>query len=196
MDNEEFHDIDISTSRNPRSPQLVREYDAADSFPEAWTETALGDQVFLHDMVVKQIDGTWVMLASYWDMGYLELDVDDPADATLIDDTDFVGDDPLTGFDPPEGNAHQAEYSADNKYILTAEEDFAAHRLTEVDSSARHVPRLADQRRRVADSPARRRPQRSDGLSATAAGHRRGRRHAGGRAQRRDAVPARVAAAR
>jgi Ca2+-binding RTX toxin-like protein len=49
-----------------------------------------------------------------------------------MSDTDFTTSDPLTGFDPPEGNAHQAEYSYDNKYIVTAEEDFAAFRVTEV----------------------------------------------------------------
>jgi Ca2+-binding RTX toxin-like protein len=60
------------------------------------------------------------------------MDVTDPANAAYMSDTDFTTTDPLTGFSPPEGNAHQAEYSYDNKYILTAEEDFAAYRLTEV----------------------------------------------------------------
>lgn len=133
VDNEEFHDIDIFDISDPRNPQPVREYDAADSFPAAWTETANGDNVFHHDMVVKQIGNRWVLLSSYWDMGYLQIDVTDPQNATLIADTDFTGEDPLTGIDPPEGNAHQAEFTNDNKYIVTAEEDFAAYRLIEVD---------------------------------------------------------------
>jgi len=29
-----------------------------------------GDAVFLHDMVVKEIDGVQTMLVSYWDGGY------------------------------------------------------------------------------------------------------------------------------
>ena len=154
MDNDEVHDIDIFDISNPRSPQPVREYDAADSFPEAWTETANGDNVFLHDMVVKQIDGRWVMLASYWDMGYLSSTSTIPPNATLIDDTDFIGDDPLTGFDPPEGNAHQAEFSYDNKYIVTAEEDFAAHRLIEVDVVGKATfDAAAGRRRRLPEQP-------------------------------------------
>ena len=72
MDNEELHDIDIFDISDPRNPQPVREYDAADSFPEAWTETANGDNVFHHDMVVKQINNRWTMLSSDWDMGYLQ----------------------------------------------------------------------------------------------------------------------------
>ena len=152
VDNEEFHDIDIFDISDPRNPQPVREYDAIDSFPDAWTETANGDNVLHHDMVVKQINNRWTMLSSYWDMGYLQLDVSDPENATLIADTDFTGEDPLTGFDPPEGNAHQAEFTNDNKYIVTAEEDFSAFRLIEVDVEPRggepvglpHRPALAD----------------------------------------------------
>ena len=41
-------------------------------------------------MVVKQIDGKQVMLASYWDAGYIQMDVTDPANPTYISDTDFT----------------------------------------------------------------------------------------------------------
>ena len=37
-----------------------------------------GDAVFSHDMVVKKIGGKDVMLMSYWDGGYVQLDVTDP----------------------------------------------------------------------------------------------------------------------
>ena len=68
------------------------------------------------------------MLVSYWDAGYLQLDVDDPVNPTYITDTDFDEPDPLTGLDPPEGNAHQAEYSHDNQFFLAADEDFGPFR--------------------------------------------------------------------
>src|SRR6185295_14797638 len=55
--------------------------------------------------------------------------VDDPANPTYITDTDFDAPDTLTGFDPPEGNAHEAEYSHDNQFFLGADEDFAPFRL-------------------------------------------------------------------
>ena len=131
VDNEELHDVDIFEITNPASPQPVREYDLSSDTP-AWTETPNGDTPFHHDMVVKQIGGKFVLLASYWDAGYIQMDVTDPANATYMSDTDFTTSDPLTGFDPPEGNAHQSEYTNDNKYIVTAEEDFAPDRLTEV----------------------------------------------------------------
>jgi Ca2+-binding RTX toxin-like protein len=131
VDNDELHDVDIFDITNPRSPQPVREYDLTTETP-AWTETPNGDTPFHHDMVVKQIGGRWVLLASYWDAGYIQMDVTDPANATYMSDTDFTTSDPLTGFDPPEGNAHYAEYTNDNKFIVTAEEDFAPDRLTQV----------------------------------------------------------------
>jgi Big-like domain-containing protein/hemolysin type calcium-binding protein/LVIVD repeat-containing protein len=131
VDNDEDHDVDIFDISNPASPQPVREYDLVAETP-AWTETPNGDTPFHHDMVVKQIGGRQVLLASYWDAGYIQMDVTDPANATYMSDTDFTTSDPLTGFDPPEGNAHYAEYTNDNKYIVTAEEDFAPDRLLEI----------------------------------------------------------------
>ena len=132
VDNEELHDVDIFDITNPASPQPVREYDLIEEEPGVWTETPNGDTPFHHDMVVKQIGGRFVLLASYWDAGYIQFDVTDPANAVYMSDTDFTTSDPLTGFDPPEGNAHQAEYTNDNRFIVTAEEDFAPDRLTQV----------------------------------------------------------------
>ena len=109
VDNEELADVDIFDITNPRSPQPVREYDLSAETP-AWTETPNGDTPFLHDMVVKNIGDRSMMLASYWDAGYIQMDVDGPGGrAPTCPDSDFGTSDPLTGFDPPEGNAHQAE---------------------------------------------------------------------------------------
>ena len=80
-------------------------------------------------MVVKEIDGVQTLLAAYWDGGYVLSNVEDPADATYIGDTRFDDTDPLTGLSPPEGNAHQAEFSHDSKFILAADEDFDAYRF-------------------------------------------------------------------
>ena len=52
--------------------------------------SANGGLIFNHDMVVKQIGGRPVMLVDYWDAGYVQLDVTDPANPTLITDTDFA----------------------------------------------------------------------------------------------------------
>ena len=132
VDNEELYDTDIFDITDPRNPVPVREYALAYETP-AWTETPNQDQANLHDMVVKQINGTWVLLASNWDAGYIQMNVNDPANAEYMSDSDFGTSDPLTGFDPPEGNAHQAEYTNDNRFILTGEEDFDPYRVTEID---------------------------------------------------------------
>ena len=87
----------------------VGDHELADLFPQILDgENANGNAVFNHDMVVKQIGGRPVMLVSNWDSGYVQIDVSDPANPTLINDTTFAGEDPLrpgSGLSP-EGNAH------------------------------------------------------------------------------------------
>jgi hypothetical protein len=131
VDNEEFTDVDIYDVSNPRSPQPVAEFDLLEEFPQIEDNLALGNLVLHHDMVVKRINGVQTMLSSYWDAGYVKLDVSNPAAPTYIGDTSFDGPDPLTGLTPPEGNAHQAEFSADNRFILAADEDFNPYRAGE-----------------------------------------------------------------
>jgi hypothetical protein len=130
-DNEEFHDVDIFDITNPRAPKPVAEYDLLESFPQISQAEQFPrlSQIFNHDMVVKVVNGRDVMLDSYWDAGYVMLDVENPANATYIGDTDFEAEDPLVpGISPPEGNAHQAEFSHDNTYFLGADEDFNPYR--------------------------------------------------------------------
>jgi hypothetical protein len=127
-DNFEFHDVDIFEITNPRRPRPVAEFDLVEEFPQIVDQGALGNLILHHDMVVKEIGGTQTMLSSYWDAGYVKLDVDDPANPSYIGDTSFDGADPLTGLTPPEGNAHQAEFSSDDRFILAADEDFSPYR--------------------------------------------------------------------
>jgi hypothetical protein len=130
-DNEEFHDVDIFDISNPRAPKPVAEYDLLESFPQiAQTDDHPRlAEIFNHDFVTKVIDGRDVLLDSYWDAGYVMLDVENPAKATYIGDSDFENEDPLVpGISPPEGNAHQAEFSHDSKYFLGADEDFNPYR--------------------------------------------------------------------
>ena len=70
------------------------------------------------------------MLLSYWDAGHIVLNVDNPASPVFINDTDFTDPGPETGFSPLEGNAHQAEWSHDNKFIVGTHEDFSTLRAT------------------------------------------------------------------
>jgi hypothetical protein len=135
-DNEELHDVDIFDITDPRHPKPVAEYDFAEEFPQILeTPAPYGNLVFNHDFVVKEIGGRKVLLDSYWDAGYVMVDVENPAKISYIGDNDFGALDPLFPnakspyqVSPPEGNAHQAEFSHDSKYFLAADEDFNPYR--------------------------------------------------------------------
>ena len=136
-DNVEATDVDILDITNPRRPRLVADLNLND-----YCEPALGridqpdigvTESSLHDMIVKQINGEWIMLLSYWDGGFVTLNVDDPANPVCLDDTDFTNPDPelLESANitlPPEGNAHQAEYTIDNRFFIGTDEDFSPYR--------------------------------------------------------------------
>lgn len=130
-DNEEATDVDIFDITNPHRPRLVAEYDL-NAFGVQQPDLGLTD-AFLHDMVVKEINGEFIMLLSYWDGGYVLLNVDDPANAGFLRDSEFAPVDPellesLGVSLTPEGNAHQAEFTADNRFIISTDEDFAPYR--------------------------------------------------------------------
>lgn len=130
-DNEEATDVDIFDITNPHRPRLVAEYDLND-FAVNQPDLGLTDS-FLHDMVVKEINGQFIMLLSYWDGGYVVLNVDDPANAVFLGDSEFAAVDPellesLGVSLTPEGNAHQAEFTIDNRFIIGTDEDFAPYR--------------------------------------------------------------------
>ena len=131
VDNVETTDVDILDITDPRSPRQIADIDLAQRFPQILQSAPDNlNEVFLHDMVVKKIDGRQVMMASYWNGGYVALDVDDPANPEYIGDSDFTNPDPellqQTGkIERPEGNAHQSEFTLDNRYILASDEDFS-----------------------------------------------------------------------
>ncbi len=134
VDNFETTDVDILDITNPKRPRLIAELNLGEEFPGIRQDATIPNlvEVFLHDMVVKEIGGHWVMLLSYWDGGFVQLDVDDPANPTLIGDTDYTDPDPelleSAGISaPPEGNGHQAEFTADDAFFVGGDEDFNAH---------------------------------------------------------------------
>ena len=132
VDNEEGPDVDIVDISNPKKPALVAEYDLDEKFPQI-VQNAPSNlvEIFHHDMVVKKIGDKYVMLVSYWDGGYVTLDVTDPTNAKYIGDSDFATVDPqlleqAKLSEAPEGNAHEAEFTKDDKYIVAADEDFSS----------------------------------------------------------------------
>jgi hypothetical protein len=136
QDEEDLADVDIYDITNPKRPRLISELNLND-YDVAQYDINLGDSN-LHDMTVKCIDsgtyaGKCIMIASYWDGGYVLLDVTNPAEPVFLADTDYAAVDPellaqrgvsLT----PEGNAHQAEFTADNRFFIGTDEDFAPYR--------------------------------------------------------------------
>jgi hypothetical protein len=129
VDDLETTDVDIADITDPAHPKMVGEYNLSTAFPQIIQPELGTAETFFHDVVVKQIGGRYEMLLSYWDGGYVKLDVTNPANATYIGDTDFTNPDPellaqtgTTFF--PEGNAHESEFSLNNTYIVAADEDF------------------------------------------------------------------------
>jgi hypothetical protein len=133
VDDEELLDVDIFDITNPRNPVMVAEVGLPHwSGAQNSQSAGIGNfrASFFHDVVVKKAQKNWMMLLSYWDAGYILLNVNDPAAPKFVNDSDFTDPDPLTGFSPPEGNGHQAEWSHNNKFILGTDEDFSPFRTT------------------------------------------------------------------
>ncbi len=134
VDNFETTDVDILDITNPKRPRLIADINLNEYIEGGVDQPELGlTSSFLHDMVVKQIDGRFYMLLSYWDGGFVILDVTDPANPVYVLDTEFAAIDPelfeSTGISlPPEGNAHQAEWTIDNRFFIGGDEDFAPYR--------------------------------------------------------------------
>ena len=136
QDEEDLADVDIFDITNPRRPRMLSELDLND-YDVAQPTLNLADSN-LHDMTVKcMTTGTYagrcIMIASYWDGGYVLLDVTDPANPEFLYDTEFAAIDPelfeQTGIAlTPEGNAHQAEFTADNRFFIGTDEDFGPYR--------------------------------------------------------------------
>jgi len=126
-DNQEVADVDILDITNPAAPVMASETGFND-WPAAQSPLANGDTVFNHDFQIKKIGTSWRALVSYWDAGWVILDVTNPAAPVFVDDSNYPTPDPLTGFDIPEGNAHQAWWSSNSQFILGTDEDFGPTR--------------------------------------------------------------------
>lgn len=129
VDIEEDADVDILEITDPRHPVFLTEVNLDEFGVLQELGTPLGAESFLHDLIVERVDGTWTMLASYWDGGWVLLDVDDPAEPIFLRDSNYPLPEPLTGLAPPTGNAHQAEFSTDRRFIIGTNEDFSPYRL-------------------------------------------------------------------
>jgi len=120
-------DVDIFDISDPRNPRQIADVGLRD-WPAARVN-AFGSRSFNHDMVVEKIGNTWTLLSSYWDAGYVKLNVNDPANPRFIDDSDFSSPDPeFTDFEVAEGNGHYAEFDRRGRFIIGTDEDFGPFR--------------------------------------------------------------------
>lgn len=136
VDNEEAADVDILDITDPTAPVMVNDsLDLASKFGVAQENPDNLTSVFNHDMTVKRVGGRYVMNVNYWDGGYVLLDVTDPTPdgVSLIAESDFAALDEerlARGEEiSPEGNAHQSEFSRNNKVLVGTDEDFNPYRV-------------------------------------------------------------------
>jgi hypothetical protein len=130
VDDIEALDIDIVDITDPRKPRLVAET-GEPQWPDAVSD-GFGDQRLFHDLEVRQFGSRTYMVASYWDTGYVVLDVTDPTRPTYLSDTDFEADDPeFPGVGRAEGNAHQGNWTKDGAYFVATDEDFSPYRTAD-----------------------------------------------------------------
>jgi hypothetical protein len=122
-------DTEIWEITDPTSPVRRAEVGLVD-WPDAHTPLANGETVFLHDLVVKKIRGHYFALLSYWDAGWIVLNVDSPANPLFVNDSNYPDPEPLLGFSPAEGNAHQGEWNRNGRFIVGTDEDFSPTRTT------------------------------------------------------------------
>jgi hypothetical protein len=128
VDNEEVQDIDILDITNPTRPGLIAETGLGD-WPDAEVD-GFGGNAFHHDMWVQKIEGHWHLMASYWDAGWVDLNVDNPSNPVFLGDSNYATEDPeFPGVSPPEGNAHQGEWNRSRRLFFGSDEDFSGSRF-------------------------------------------------------------------
>jgi hypothetical protein len=124
----DFFDTFFVDITKPQSPKLLSITGALDWIPQGvnldQTETGSSAGVFNHDVWVEIIDGTPTAVVSYWDLGFVTLDVTDPANPLFLDDSTYVDPEPILG-QPYEGNAHAAVFGGNGDYIFGGDEDFS-----------------------------------------------------------------------
>jgi len=137
VDDEELADLDILDITDPVNPVMINDtLDLAEPpFNVGQDSPPNLTSVFSHDMVVKRVGERYVMNVSYWDGGYVLLDVTDPTvgNVTLIAESDYalLDEERLArGHEiSPEGNGHQSELSPENRFLVATDEDFGPYRV-------------------------------------------------------------------
>ena len=124
----DFFDTFIVDISDPANPEALSLTGALDWVPVGLEldqlETGQSAGIFNHDVWVEQIDGRDIAVVSYWDAGFVTLDVTDPANPEFLGDSTYPETDPLGR--PYEGNAHAAVFGGNGSFIIGGDEDFDA----------------------------------------------------------------------
>ena len=125
IDNEELEDVDLFDITDPRNPVLLAETRLPGVVVDAY-----GQEKTSHDFDVLQFpDGSWHLMVSDWDAGWIDVDVTDPANPSIVGDFDYAECDQVVPTAcPPEGNAHQGEWNSDGTVFVGTDEDFSPFR--------------------------------------------------------------------
>jgi hypothetical protein len=125
IDNEEVEDVDLFDITDPTSPELIAETELPGVNVDGHGELKTS-----HDFDVLQFpDGTWHLMVSDWDAGWIDVNVTNPATPVIVGDFDYQECDALiTTICPPEGNAHQGEWNSTGSVFIGTDEDFDSYR--------------------------------------------------------------------
>lgn len=145
VDDLNLDDVIIVDITRPQSPKVVGTTGIGDwllggTYPQIADDGQLFSGVFaaplLHDVWVDFIDDKWQAVLSYWDAGFVVLDVTDPYNPSVMGHSTYPEVDPVTGVSPVEGNGHAAVFGGDRgQYIWAGDEDFDPFRNQVVDAS-------------------------------------------------------------
>ena len=126
-DSFDFFDVFFVDITDPANPELLSITGALDWIPQGLNldqlETGAFGAALNHDVWVENIDGTDTAVVSYWDLGFVTLNVEDPANPVFLGDSTYPETDPLGR--PYEGNAHAAVFGGNGDYLFAGDEDFA-----------------------------------------------------------------------
>ena len=124
----DFFDTFFVDITKPQSPKMLGVTGALDWISQGANldqlETGSSAGIFNHDVWVEIINGTPTAVVSYWDLGFVTLDVTDPANPVFLGDSTYPNPEPIVG-EPYEGNAHAAVFGGEGRYIFGGDEDFS-----------------------------------------------------------------------
>ena len=116
--------VDISNPSNPKLLTITGALDWLEDINRDQLQTGTSGAVLNHDVWVEEIDGRQIAVVSYWDLGFVTLDVTDPANPVFLGDSTYPDPEPILGL-PYEGNAHAAVFGGNGDYIFGGDEDFS-----------------------------------------------------------------------